>query len=196
MKIISFPARTQWPQLLARPTQNLADIEQKVAPIMQRVRHEGDQALRSFALEFDQQELTEIAFPPEAFDRAAESLDETLKAAIQQAYQNIKKFHEAQHQPIEKIETMPGVTCWRKSVGIEKVGIYIPGGTAPLFSTVLMLGIPAQLAGCREIILCTPSDHPAILYAARLVGVTQAFWVGGAQAIAAMAYGTESVPKV
>lgn len=196
MKIISFPDRTEWPYLLARPTQDLADIEQKVAPIMQRVRHEGDRALRAFALEFDQQELTEIAFSQEAFDRAAENLDDNLKAAIQQAYQNIKKFHEAQHQPIEKIETMPGVTCWRKSVGIEKVGIYIPGGTAPLFSTVLMLGIPAQLAGCREIILCTPSDHPAILYAAQLVGVTQAFRVGGAQAIAAMAYGTESVPKV
>ena len=196
MKIISFPARTEWPYLLARPTQNLVDIEQKVAPIMQQVRREGDQALRAFALEFDKQELREIAFPQEAFDRAAESLDETLKEAIQQAYQNIKTFHEAQRQPIEKIETMPGVTCWRRSVGIEKVGIYIPGGTAPLFSTVLMLGIPAQLAGCREIILCTPSDHPAILYAARLVGVTQAFRVGGAQAIAALAYGTESVPKV
>ncbi len=196
MKIISFPARTEWPYLLARPTQNLADIEQKVAPIMHRVRHEGDRALRAYALEFDQLELTEIAFSQDAFERAAESLDDTLKAAIQQAYQNIKRFHESQYQPIEKIETMPGVTCWRKSVGIEKVGIYIPGGTAPLFSTVLMLGIPAQLAGCREIVLCTPSDHPAILYAAQLVGVTQAFRVGGAQAIAALAYGTESVPKV
>jgi histidinol dehydrogenase len=196
MKIISFPDRTEWPYLLARPTQDLADIEQKVAPIMQRVRSEGDRALRAFALEFDKQELTEIAFPQQAFDQAADKLDESLKVAIQQAYQNIKTFHAAQHQPIEKIETMPGVTCWRKSVGIEKVGIYIPGGTAPLFSTVLMLGIPAQLAGCREIILCTPSDHPAILYAARLVGVTKAFRVGGAQAIAALAYGTESVPKV
>ena len=196
MKIISFPARTEWPYLLARPTQNLADIEQKVAPIMHRVRHEGDRALRAYALEFDQQELTEIAFSQDAFERAAESLDDTLKAAIQQAYQNIKTFHEAQYQPVEKIETMPGVTCWRKSVGIEKVGIYIPGGTAPLFSTVLMLGIPAQLAGCREIILCTPSDHPAILYAAQLVGVTKAFRIGGAQAIAALAYGTESVPQV
>jgi histidinol dehydrogenase len=196
MKIISFPARTEWPYLLARPTQNLADIEQKVAPIMQRVRHEGDRALRAYAREFDQLELPEIAFPQDTFERAAESLDETLKAAIHQAYQNIKTFHEAQYQPVEKIETMPGVTCWRKSVGIEKVGIYIPGGTAPLFSTVLMLGIPAQLAGCREIILCTPSDHPAILYAAQLVGVTQAFRIGGAQAIAALAYGTESVPQV
>lgn len=196
MKIISFPARTEWPYLLARPTQNLADIEQKVAPIMHRVRHEGDRALRAYALEFDQLELTEIAFSQDAFERAAESLDDTLKAAIQQAYQNIKTFHEAQYQPVEKIETMTGVTCWRKSVGIEKVGIYIPGGTAPLFSTVLMLGIPAQLAGCREIILCTPSDHPAILYAAQLVGVTKAFRIGGAQAIAALAYGTESVPQV
>lgn len=196
MKIISFPDRTEWPYLLARPTQNLADIEQKVAPIMQRVRHEGDRALRAFASEFDKQELEQIAFPEGAFDRAEAGLDENLKAAIGQAYANIKKFHESQRQPVEKIETMPGVTCWRKSVGIEKVGIYIPGGTAPLFSTVLMLGIPAQLAGCREIILCTPSDHPAILYAARLVGVTQAFRIGGAQAIAALAYGTESVPKV
>ncbi len=196
MKIISFPDRTEWPNLLARPTQDLAEIEQKVAPIMQRVRHEGDRALRAFALEFDKLEIKEIAFPQSAFDEAATRLDDDLKSAIQQAYQNIKKFHEAQYQPVEKIETMPGVTCWRKSVGIEKVGIYIPGGTAPLFSTVLMLGIPAQLAGCREIILCTPSDHPAILYAAQLVGVTQAFRVGGAQAIAALAYGTESVPKV
>ena len=163
---------------------------------MQRVRHEGDRALRAFALEFDGQQLDDIAFPREALEQAEERLDENLKAAIRQAYQNIKKFHEAQYQSVEKIETMPGVTCWRKSVGIEKVGIYIPGGTAPLFSTVLMLGIPAQLAGCREIILCTPSDHPAILYAARMVGVTQAFRIGGAQAIAALAYGTESVPKV
>ncbi|MPR37039.1 histidinol dehydrogenase [Salmonirosea aquatica] len=196
MKILSFPKRTEWPYLLARLTLDLADIEQKVAPIMQRVRQEGDQALRDFALEFDRQELGEIAFPEAAFDEAEGTLDGNLKKAIQQAYQNIKKFHEAQRQPVEKIETMPGVTCWRKSVGIEKVGIYIPGGTAPLFSTVLMLGIPAQLAGCREMVLCTPSDHPAILYAARLVGVTKAFRVGGAQAIAALAYGTESIPKV
>ena len=134
---------------------------------------------------------------PKAVVEAAESkLTEELKAAIRQAYTNICKFHETQYQPVEKVETMPGVTCWRRSVGIEKVGLYIPGGSAPLFSTVLMLGVPAQLAGCKEVVLCTPSDHPAILYAAQLVGVTKIFRVGGAQAIAAMAYGTESVPKV
>ena len=196
MKIIPFPARVDWPTLLARPTQDSAEIEEKVAPILHQVKVRGDSALRDFSQQFDHLELAEIAFSQEMLDQAETQLDENLKAAIRQAYQNIRTFHEAQRQPVEKIETMPGVTCWRKSVGIDKVGIYIPGGTAPLFSTVLMLGIPAQLAGCREIILCTPSDHPAILYAARLVGVTKAFRVGGAQAIAALAYGTESIPKV
>lgn len=196
MKIIPFPDRAIWPQLLVRPTQDLAEIEARVAPILQAVRHRGDAALREFARQFDQVELEQIAFPDKAFTAAEAQLSDGLKQAIRQAYQNIKTFHETQAQPIQKIETMPGVTCWRKSVGIEKVGIYIPGGTAPLFSTVLMLGIPAQLAGCREIILCTPSDHPAILFAAKLVGVTRAFRVGGAQAIAALAYGTESIPKV
>lgn len=196
MKIIAFPDRTIWPQLLVRPTQDLAEIEGRVAPILQAVRHRGDAALREFARQFDQLELDNIAFPEEAFAAAEAQLSDGLKQAIRQAYQNIRTFHDAQAQPIQKIETMPGVTCWRKSVGIEKVGIYIPGGTAPLFSTVLMLGIPAQLAGCREIVLCTPSDHPAILFAAKLVGVTKAFRVGGAQAIAALAYGTESIPKV
>lgn len=196
MKIIPFPARPDWPALLARPTQDFAEIEEKVAPILQRVKAEGDAALRDFARQFDKVELDAIAFSPQALQGAESQLDDNLKAAIRQAYQNIRTFHEAQRQPIEKIETMPGVACWRRSVGIDKVGVYIPGGTAPLFSTVLMLGIPAQLAGCREVILCTPSDHPAILYAAQLVGVTKAFRIGGAQAIAAMAYGTESVPKV
>ncbi|GHB81030.1 histidinol dehydrogenase [Persicitalea jodogahamensis] len=196
MKIIPFPDRADWPALLARPTQDFAEIEGKVLPILQKVKLEGDSALRDYALQFDQIELGDIAFETDAIQDAENKLDETLKAAIHQAYQNIRTFHEAQKQAVEKIETMPGVVCWRRSVGIEKVGIYIPGGTAPLFSTVLMLGIPAQLAGCREIVLCTPSDHPAILYAAKLVGVTKAFRIGGAQAIAAMAYGTESVPKV
>ncbi len=196
MKIISFPERSEWPALLARPVQKSADIEQKVEPILRQVREKGDEALRAFARQFDNVELTELAFDSMAIEAADSSLDEPLKAAIQQAYQNIRTFHQAQHQPVEKIETMPGVTCWRKSVGIDKVGIYIPGGTAPLFSTVLMLGVPAQLAGCKQIVLCTPSDHPAILYAAKLVGVTHAFRIGGAQAIAAMAYGTESVPRV
>jgi len=196
MQIIPFPKKSDWPQLLARPTQSMANIEKAVAPILEKVRTEGDAAIRALTLQFDKINLGEIAMPQATIDAAEGLLSEELKAAIRQAYQNIRTFHEAQHQPIQKIETMPGVTCWRKSVGIEKVGLYIPGGSAPLFSTVLMLGVPAQLAGCREVVLCTPSDHPAILYAAQLVGVTKLFRVGGAQAIAAMAYGTESIPKV
>jgi histidinol dehydrogenase len=196
MNIIPFPDKDQWPSLLARPVLSAQDIEAKVSPILEQVKNQGDEGLKALAAKFDKTKLTDIAFTDEAIADAANQLDETLKEAIGQAYRNIYKFHESQLQPAEKIETMPGVTCWRKSVGIEKVGIYIPGGSAPLFSTVLMLGIPAKIAGCKEIILCTPSDHPAILYAARLVGVTKAFRIGGAQAIAAMAYGTESVPKV
>ncbi|GAB2774633.1 histidinol dehydrogenase [Rhabdobacter roseus] len=196
MKMIAFPDRSQWPALLARPLQDSAEIEKKVQPILQQVRERGDAAIRELARQFDHLELTELAFPDEAFEQAEAQLEPSLKEAIRQAYHNIRTFHEAQHQAVEKIETMPGVTCWRRSVGIEKVGIYIPGGTAPLFSTVLMLGVPAQLAGCKDVVLCTPSDHPAILFAARLVGITRAFRIGGAQAIAALAYGTESVPKV
>lgn len=196
MQIIPFPKKSDWPQLLARPTQSMANIEKAVAPILEKVRTEGDAAIRALTLQFDKINLGEIAMPQATIDAAEGLLSEELKAAIRQAYQNIRTFHEAQYQHIQKIETMPGVTCWRKSVGIEKVGLYIPGGSAPLFSTVLMLGVPAQLAGCREVVLCTPSDHPAILYAAQLVGVTKLFRVGGAQAIAAMAYGTESIPKV
>jgi len=196
MNIIAFPNRTLWPALLSRPVQDSQEIEKKVLPILEQVKTHGDEALRELALKFDKTELTDLAFSESEIDGAEAQLDDELKAAIHQAYKNIKTFHQAQLQPVEKIETMPGVTCWRKSVGIEKVGIYIPGGTAPLFSTVLMLGIPAQLAGCKEVVLCTPSNHPAILYAAKLVGVTKAFRLGGAQAIAAMAFGTESVPKV
>ncbi|AXE17441.1 histidinol dehydrogenase [Runella rosea] len=196
MQIIPYPDRSEWPALLARPTQSMANIEKAVAPILEQVQKEGDAALRALALKFDKIDLTEIAMPPATLAAAEASLTEELKAAIRQAYANIRKFHETQYQPVQKIETMSGVTCWRRSVGIEKVGLYIPGGSAPLFSTVLMLGVPAQLAGCKEIVLCTPSDHPAILYAAQLVGVTKIFRIGGAQAIAAMAYGTESVPKV
>jgi histidinol dehydrogenase len=196
MNIIAFPDRTEWPVLLTRPVQDSQDIEQKVLPILNQVKTQGDKGLRELARKFDNTELTNLAFNPEDLENAGSKLDDELKAAIRQAYENIYTFHKAQLQSVEKIETMPGVTCWRRSVGIEKVGIYIPGGTAPLFSTVLMLGIPAQLAGCKEVVLCTPSDHPAILYAAQLVGVTKAFRLGGAQAIGAMAYGTESVPKV
>lgn len=196
MKVSQYPERSEWDQLLARPVHPALETELIVAPVLQKVREQGDKALKEYALAFDKVLLTSLEIPAEDFERAEAELDAELKAAIRQAYQNITLFHESQKQPVRKIETMPGVVCWRKSVGIEKVGIYIPGGTAPLFSTVLMLGIPAQLAGCKEIILCTPGDHPAILFAARLVGVTKAFRIGGAQAIAAMAYGTESVPRV
>ncbi|QKZ14293.1 histidinol dehydrogenase [Spirosoma sp. KUDC1026] len=198
MNIISFPARADWPALLARPVQSTKQIEAIVAPILAQVQEQGDAALVELAKKFDKVDLSEtgLLVPDEQWKTAGERLDDTLKKAIQQAYQNIRLFHEKQKQPIEKIETMPGVTCWRKSVGIEKVGLYIPGGTAPLFSTVLMLGVPAQLAGCREVVLCTPSDHPAIYFAASLVGVTKVFRIGGAQAVAAMAYGTTSVPQV
>ncbi len=198
MNIIPFPRRADWPALLARPVQSTQQIEAAVAPILAQVRAGGDAALVELAKKFDKIDLTasQLAVSADELDAAEAQLSPELKAAIRQAYQNIRLFHERQKQPVEKIETMPGVTCWRKSVGIEKVGLYIPGGTAPLFSTVLMLGIPAQLAGCREIVLCTPSNNPAIYFAASLVGVTKVFRIGGAQAIAAMAYGTESVPQV
>lgn len=196
MQIIPYPSRSEWPSLLARPTQSIAKIEKLVAPILEKVQKEGDAAIKELTLKFDKIELVDVAMPASVIEAAEASLSEELKAAIRQAYSNIRKFHETQYQPVQKVETMTGVTCWRRSVGIEKVGLYIPGGSAPLFSTVLMLGVPAQLAGCKEVVLCTPSDHPAIIYAAQLVGVTKIFRVGGAQAIAAMAYGTESIPKV
>lgn len=196
MQIISFPDRAEWPALLARPMQSSAQIETVVSPIMEQVRTRGDAALRELAARLDKTDFTGIPLSAADLDAAEAELSDELKAAIRQAYQNIRLFHEAQKQPVEKIETMPGVVCWRRSVGIEKVGIYVPGGTAPLFSTVLMLGVPAQLAGCREIVLCSPGNHPAIYFAAKLVGVTKVFRLGGAQAIAAMAYGTESIPQV
>jgi histidinol dehydrogenase len=196
MNIISFPQRSEWKQLLARPVQEMAEIEQKVLPILQKVKLEGDTALKEFALKFDKIELNDFQVSQEEIDAAESQLSADLKEAILQAYKNIYTFHEAQKQSPEVIETMAGVRCWRKSVGIQKVGFYIPGGTAPLFSTVLMLGIPAQIAECQERILCSPSNHPGIYYAAKLVGITKVFRIGGAQAIAAMAYGTETIPQV
>ncbi|MBC7571993.1 MAG: histidinol dehydrogenase [Spirosoma sp.] len=198
MNIIPYPNRAEWPALLARPMQSTQQIETVVAPIMAQVRAEGDPALIALTKKFDNVDLTAngLEVSTDELDAAEAQLSDELKDAIRQAYQNIRVFHEAQKQPVQKIETMPGVTCWRKSVGIERVGLYVPGGTAPLFSTVLMLGVPAQLAGCHEVVLCTPGNHPAIFFAARLVGVTRVFRLGGAQAIAAMTYGTESVPRV
>lgn len=196
MKIVKFPQQSDYASILTRPVQDMSVIEQRVMPILEKVKQEGDKALIDFALQFDKVELTQLAMDVSVVANAAHLLSAELKAAIHQAYHNIKKFHDAQRHTPEKIETSPGVVCWRKSVGIEKVGVYIPGGTAPLFSTVLMLGVPAQIAGCKEVVLCTPSDHPAILYAAQLCGITKIFRVGGAQAIAAMAYGTASIPQV
>jgi histidinol dehydrogenase len=196
MKIIKYPSKLEYKTLLTRPTQDISVIEERVAPILKKVKAEGDSALREFALQFDNVFLDSLQVSTDEINKAESLISEELKTAIQQAYNNIYKFHEAQKSVPEKIETMTGVTCWRKSVGIDKVGVYIPGGTAPLFSTVLMLGIPAQIAGCREVVLCTPSNHPAIYYAASLCGITKVFRVGGAQAVAAMAYGTESIPQV
>jgi histidinol dehydrogenase len=196
MQIIKNPPRTDWKALVTRPTKDIFEIEQKVAPILNHIKSKGDEGLREYALAFDNIILNDIAMPKTSIINAESQLSNELKLAIKAAYANIYKFHQSQIATLEKIETMPGVECWRKSVGIDKVGLYIPGGTAPLFSTVLMLGIPAQIAGCKQVVLCSPSDHPAILYAAQLCGISEIFRIGGAQSIAAMAYGTESVPKV
>jgi histidinol dehydrogenase len=189
----------KWPEILARPALDLAQLEAPVNAILQEVATRGDDALLDFTAKFDGVRLAELAVSKEEIALAAEQLPVELRTAIQTAKSNISQFHAAQQETPLVIETMPGVRCWRKSVGIERVGLYIPGGTAPLFSTVLMLAVPAQLAGCKEIVLCTPPQkdgtvHPAILYAAQLAGVERIFRVGGAQAIAAMAHGTESIP--
>ena len=201
MKIYQQPDRSDWVSILARPVFDSSDLEEKVGAILQTVRREGDAAVRRFTKQFDGADLAESRVGTAEIDAAVANLDESLKDAIRQAKANITAFHERQRETVEVVETMPGVQCWRKSVGIDKVGLYIPGGTAPLFSTILMLGIPAKLAGCQEIVLCTPpaedgSVHPAILFTAHLVGVTRIFKIGGVQAIGAMAYGTESVPRV
>ncbi len=201
MTLYQNPDAKEWAGLCERPQLELSFLESSVRNIMNRVRNSGDHALREITAQFDKVSVDQLRVDSREIEAAKNSLDSSLKEAIQTAAKNIEVFHAAQRRETVKIDTMQGVTCWRKSVGIDKVGIYIPGGTAPLFSTVLMLGIPARLAGCREIVLCTPpskdgSINAAILYAAELVGVTAIFKVGGAQAIAAMAYGTESIPKV
>lgn len=201
MQIFEEPVRQEWEALLKRPNFDAAQLLPKVQTILEAVAKEGDVALFRYSAEFDQVQLKTIAIDPLMVEQAAQLLTPALKTAIQSAKVNIEIFHQAQIKKEEKIETMPGVWCWRKAVGIEKVGIYIPGGTAPLFSTVLMLGIPAKLAGCKEVVLCTPprkdgTVDPAILYAANLVGIQQIYTIGGVQAIAALAFGTETVPKV
>jgi histidinol dehydrogenase len=196
MKIFEYPESEVLKEILQRPTQNFEEISLKVKPVLDAVKHEGDQALRRFALEFDNILLDNFKVDDFEINNAENQISPELKSAIDQAFQNIHKFHAAQVSEPEIIETLPGVQCWRRSVGIEKVGIYIPGGTAPLFSTVLMLAIPAAIAGCKQIVLCSPSNHPAIYYAAKIAGVTDIFRIGGAQAIAAMAFGTEQIPQV
>jgi histidinol dehydrogenase len=201
MNVFKNPSKESWVSLCERPQLELSFLESSVRNVMNRVKNSGDNALRELTLQFDKVLLDGIQVTEREIKASQDLLSEELKQAITTAASNIRAFHAAQQRNTLKIETMPGVLCWRKGVAIDKVGIYIPGGTAPLFSTVLMLGIPASLAGCREIVLCSPPDetgkiNPAILYAASVVGVTKVFRIGGAQAIAAMAYGTESVPKV
>lgn len=201
MQSYIFPERKDWPAILERPALDNSQLEATVSSVLQTIRAKGDQALKAYTQQFDGVELDDLEVSEAEIKAAAASLSDELKEAIQLAKQNIERFHAQQALKVEVVETMPGVQCWRKSVGIEKVGLYIPGGTAPLFSTVLMLGVPAKLAGCQEIVLCSPprtqnTVHPAVIYAADLVGVTQIFKVGGVQAIGAMAYGTESVPQV
>lgn len=201
MKTIYNPTKSEWTKALQRPIQKTKAIDKIVKPIMRKVSRMGDKALKKFALEYDHVTIKNLLVTNEEVLQAREQIDPKLKEAILVAKENIEKFHAAQAQPDLVMEVMEGVTCMRKSVPIQRVGLYIPGGTAPLFSTVLMLGIPANLAGCEEIVICTPPDkdgniHPAILYTADLIGIDKIVKAGGAQAIAAMTFGTESVPKV
>ncbi len=201
MKIILNPSPEKWQKHLARPAMESAKIKEIVKPIFEKVARNGDKALRKFAKEFDHVKLDSLLVSPEEIQAAAAQLSPELIEAIALAKSNIEKFHAAQATPELVVEMMPGVVCSRKSVPIQRVGLYIPGGTAPLFSTVLMLGVPAALAGCAEVVLCTPPNregniHPAILYTAQLVCISKIIKVGGAQAIAALTFGTESVPQV
>lgn len=201
MKIIENPRIDTWKEILQRPAIETGALFGTVSKVLDDVRLNGDEALRRYELEFDHVSLEKLNVEDGEFYEAVNYIPEDLKKAIDVAYSNIHKFHSAQRFEEIKVETSPGVTCIQRSVPISKVGLYIPGGTAPLFSTVLMLAIPAKIAGCSEIVLCSPPDrngkiNPYILYAARIAGVTNAYKVGGAQAVAAMAYGTESVPKV
>lgn len=200
MQIIRYSKKETWAGLLKRPVHDSRELEKKVRPILNAVKHNGDGAVRRFTKLFDDVDLKDLRVCQDEFDRAEKNVSMELKAAIKTAKSNIEKFHSAQMDEIKKIETTEGVVCWRKSVPIERVGLYVPAGTAPLFSTVLMLAIPATIAGCREIVLCSPPSiggiADVILYSAKICGVTDAFKIGGAQAIGAMAFGTETVPCV
>jgi len=201
MQIIKYPDKKEWPEILERPLFDSSSLEETVKSILHEVKLNGDEAVRKFTLQFDKADISELRVSEIEIDQAGRSLPEELKQAILTAKNNIEKFHAAQLKEIEFVETMPGVQCWRRSTPIEKVGLYIPGGSAPLFSTILMLATPARLAGCREIILCSPPStegklNSAILFTAKLAGITKVFRVGGVQAIAAMSYGSGSIPKV
>lgn len=201
MEKILNPLKPDWLKLTVRPASDKAKLNDIVSKVFDAVKTEGDKAALHFTKEFDKADLSSLRVSKSVIDNATESITSELRAAIEISKKNIEKFHAVQEDKKEIIETTKGVFCWRESRAIDRVGIYIPGGTAPLFSTVLMLGIPAKLAGCKQIILCTPPDsrgnvHPAILYTAALVGITDIFRVGGIQAIAAMTYGTETIPQV
>ena len=201
MKIFKHPQPCEWADIVERPHMDVSSLGATVSAVLQDVKTRGDEAVKEYEEKFDHARLTDLAVSQDEMDEAESLVSAELKEALVLAHGNIERFHAAQDFKSIKVETMPGVTCWQKSVPIEKVGLYIPGGTAPLFSTVLMLATPAKLAGCEEIVLCTPPNkggkvHPAILVAARIAGVSKIFKAGGVQAIGAMAYGTQSVPKV
>ena len=201
MEIIRYPEQDKWKDILKRPLYDNKLINDIVLKILTDIRENGDPALKKYSKKFDKVGLEDFLVTENEIHQSENIVNENLKQAIHLAKNNIEKFHSSQKQDVKIITTTKGVECWQKSVAIEKIGLYIPGGTAPLFSTVLMLGVPAKIAGCREIVLCTPPDrngdiNPVILYCAKLVGVTRVFKIGGAQAIGAMAYGTETVPNV
>ena len=201
MTIYQYPQRSEWADIIKRPTFDNSQLRDSVTNLLDDIRREGDAMIRQLEARFDHCELSDIRVSDDEFKEASENISADLAYAIRQAAHNISRFHESQRCLSYKVETQPGVKCWQKSIPIDRVGLYVPGGTAPLFSTVLMLGIPAKIAGCSKIVLCTPPNaegkvNPAILYAAQVAGITEVYKCGGVQAIGAMAYGTETVPKV
>jgi len=201
MKIYNYPSREEWKELTERPHLDVSQLNSTVADVLKNIRENGDKAVKEYEEKFDHASLETLAVTAEEIENALKEVPAELLDSLRLAHKNIETFHKAQQFVGEKVETAPGVTCWQKSVPIERVGLYIPGGTAPLFSTVLMLATPAKIAGCKEIVLCSPPTynstiHPAILAAAHIAGVNKIYKVGGVQAIGAMAYGTESIPKV
>ena len=201
MKVIKYPAKEEWSEIVKRPHLDVSQLNATVQGVLDDVKNHGDEAVKRYEEKFDHAHLDSLAVTEAEIEEAEKMVSQKLKDALHLAHHNIAEFHHSQKFDGVKVETCPGVTCWQKSVAIEKVGLYIPGGTAPLFSTVLMLATPAKIAGCKEIVLCTPSNkegkvNPAILMAAKIAGVSKIFKAGGVQAIGAMAYGTESVPKV